>query len=50
MLFEESEALPSWWSKLVDELGAIDIDATTPMDAFKLLQQLKAHLTDERES
>ncbi|MFQ5502402.1 MAG: DNA mismatch repair protein MutS, partial [Phycisphaerae bacterium] len=50
MLFEESESLPSWWRKLVDELGAIDIETTTPINALALLQSLKAHLTDERTS
>ncbi len=44
LLFGDSEPLPAWWRDLVDALGKVDLDRTTPMDALRILQQLRAML------
>ncbi len=41
MLFEEEGRLPEWWRGLVDSLGSIDANKTTPMEALSILQSLK---------
>ena len=47
-LFDEAEALPTWWRELVDALDGADIDRTTPIDALAMLSKLK-RMIHERE-
>jgi DNA mismatch repair protein MutS len=40
-LFPGPEPMPDWWGPLVDALGEIDVEQTTPLEALKLLQRLQ---------
>ncbi len=41
LLFGEPEGLPEWWREVVDTLGALDANETTPMEALSTLKRLK---------
>lgn len=42
MLFGNASAsLPAWWSELVDAIGQVDVNQTTPLEALRILQTLK---------
>lgn len=41
MLFGSTETLPDWWRKLIDAIGGLDVDKTTPIEALSLLSQLQ---------
>jgi len=42
LLFSQAAGLPSWWKELVERLQAVDVERTTPMDALRLLQEIKS--------
>lgn len=44
LLFDEPAPLPVWWTELVDEIGRIEINLTTPLEALQIIQKLKAIL------
>ncbi len=44
LLFGDPAELPAWWKELVDAVGEVDINRTTPVDALQMLQRLKAIL------
>ncbi|MBX3395512.1 MAG: DNA mismatch repair protein MutS [Phycisphaerae bacterium] len=42
MLFDNaSTSLPAWWRELVDAIGRVDVNQTTPLEALRILQTLK---------
>lgn len=47
MLFGEPAPMPDWWRELVDRLGEVDINTTTPVEALSILQKLKDLLQKE---
>ena len=48
MLFDASNSLPKWWRSLVDEIGEVEIDRTTPLEALSVLRRLKEMLNEGR--
>lgn len=42
LLFSQTPNLPSWWKELVERVQAVDVERTTPMDALRLLQEIKS--------
>ena len=44
LLFPDAQPMPDWWRELVDALGAVDVDRTTPLDALGLLRKLQGIL------
>lgn len=47
LLFPDAAPMPDWWRELVDALGAVDIDRTTPLDALGLLRKLQGILREK---
>ncbi|MCG8404391.1 MAG: DNA mismatch repair protein MutS [Phycisphaerales bacterium] len=44
MLFDDTATMPDWWRELVDTLGEVDVNKTTPIEALSILQTLKGLL------
>ncbi len=42
LLFSQTPNLPSWWKELVERVQAVDVERTTPIDALRLLQEIKS--------
>ena len=42
--FATEQRMPDWWRELVDALGDIDVNTTTPIEAISILQRLQAVL------
>jgi DNA mismatch repair protein MutS len=42
--FATEQRMPDWWRELVDALGSMDVNKTTPIEAISILQRLQAIL------
>jgi len=44
--FAGEQPMPNWWRQLVDALGVVDVNKTTPVEAIAILQRLQAILRE----
>jgi DNA mismatch repair protein MutS len=44
--FAGEQRMPDWWRDLVDTLGTVDVNKTTPIEAISMLQRLQAILRE----
>ncbi|MFH1417473.1 MAG: DNA mismatch repair protein MutS [Planctomycetota bacterium] len=47
LLFPAADPMPEWWRELVDALGEVDVERTTPVEAISILQRLQSLLRDK---